>query len=53
MIKKLRLKNWKSFDDSVLYIDPLTILIGMNASGKSNVIDALIFINRIAYFKRS
>ncbi len=48
MIKKLRLKNWKSFDDSVLYIDPLTILIGMNASGKSNVIDALIFINRIA-----
>lgn len=48
MIKSIRLKNWKSYDDSVLYIDPLTILIGMNASGKSNVIDALIFINRIA-----
>jgi len=48
LIKSIRLKNWKSYDDSVLYIDPLTILIGMNASGKSNVIDALIFINRIA-----
>ena len=48
MITSIRLKNWKSYDDSVLYIDPLTILIGMNASGKSNVIDALIFINRIA-----
>lgn len=48
MIKKIRLKNWKSYEDSILYLDPLTILIGMNASGKSNVIDALIFINRIA-----
>lgn len=48
MIKSIRLKNWKSYDDSVLYIDPLTILIGMNSSGKSNVIDALVFINRIA-----
>lgn len=48
MIKKIRLKNWKSYEDSILYLDPLTILTGMNASGKSNVIDALIFINRIA-----
>ena len=48
MIKRMRLINWKSYDDSIFYIDPLTILIGMNSSGKSNVIDALIFINRIA-----
>lgn len=48
MITKLRLKNWKSFKDSTVYIDPLTILIGVNASGKSNVLDALDFLNKIS-----
>lgn len=51
MITKLRLKNWKSFKDSTLYIDPLSILIGTNASGKSNVLDALDFIRKIAAAK--
>lgn len=44
MITKLRLHNWKSFEDSTLYIDPLTFLIGTNASGKSNVLDAFEFL---------
>lgn len=48
MIKELRLKNWKSFAESTLYIDPLTILIGTNASGKSNVLDALQFLQRVS-----
>jgi len=48
MLKELRLVNWKSFRDATLYIDPLTIIIGMNASGKSNVLDALLFLQRIA-----
>lgn len=48
MIKSLTLKNWKSYEESKLYIDPLTILIGTNSSGKSNAIDALIFLSRIA-----
>jgi AAA15 family ATPase/GTPase len=48
MIKELRLKNWKSFADSTLYIDPLTILIGNNASGKSNTLDAFLFLNRVS-----
>lgn len=48
MIKSIRLINWKSYKDSTLYVDPLTILIGTNSSGKSNVIDALIFLSRIA-----
>jgi len=37
MIKELKLKNWKSFEDGTLYIDPLTILIGTNASEKSKL----------------
>lgn len=48
MIKELRLKNWKSFADATLYIDPLTLLIGTNASGKSNALDALLFLHRLA-----
>jgi len=48
VIKELRLKNWKSFEEATLYIDPLTILIGANASGKSNTLDALTFLNRIS-----
>lgn len=45
MITKLHLVNWKSFEDSILYIDPLTFLIGTNASGKSNVLDAFLFLH--------
>ena len=48
MIKSVKLKNWKSYDNSTLYIDSLMIVIGMNSSGKSNAIDALIFLSRIA-----
>ena len=51
MITKLRLINWKSFKDSTLYIDPLTILIGVNASGKSNVLDAFEFIKKVSTAK--
>ena len=48
MITSLHLEDWKSFERSTLYIDPLTVLIGTNASGKSNALDALSFLNRIA-----
>ena len=48
MIKELKLKNWKSFREGTLYIDPLTIIIGANASGKSNTLDALLFLHRVS-----
>src|SRR6266404_146894 len=48
MIKEIRLENWKSFPKATLYLDPLTILIGANASGKSNVLDALDFLSQVA-----
>ncbi|MEC4853804.1 MAG: AAA family ATPase, partial [Jaaginema sp. PMC 1079.18] len=46
MLKKLILKNWKSFRYAELPIDSLTVLIGANASGKSNAIEALDFLRR-------
>jgi len=48
MIKELKLENWKSFQQATLFVDPLTILIGTNASGKSNTLDALLFLQRTA-----
>ncbi|CDN32201.1 ABC transport protein, ATP-binding subunit [Mucinivorans hirudinis] len=48
MIKELHINNWKSFDNSILYIDPLTIIIGTNASGKSNILDAFLMLFRSA-----
>jgi predicted ATP-dependent endonuclease of OLD family len=41
MLKQLILENWKSFRYAELEIDALTILIGTNASGKSNALDGL------------
>jgi predicted ATPase len=51
MIKEVRLENWKSFPKATLYLDPITILIGTNASGKSNVLDALDLLSQIAQGK--
>ncbi len=48
MITELQLENWKSYEKSFLHIDPLTVLIGTNASGKSNALDAFVLLNRIA-----
>ena len=41
MIKEIKLINWKSFSEAVLYIDPLTVLIGSNAGGKSSSLKIL------------
>jgi predicted ATPase len=46
LLKKLILENWKSFRYAELPLDPLTVLIGTNASGKSNVVEALEFLQR-------
>ena len=48
MIKKITVENWKSFDNAVFHIDPVTILIGTNAGGKSNLLEAFLFLQRIA-----
>jgi predicted ATPase len=41
MLVSLRLRNFKSFADAQAPFGPLTLLVGANASGKSNVLDAL------------
>lgn len=48
MIRKLRLKNFKSFKDQEIELKNLNVLVGPNASGKSNLIDALMFLSELA-----
>jgi len=48
MIKKLKVKNYKSLRDVEIELDKFTVLIGPNASGKSNILDALMFLSDIA-----
>jgi predicted ATPase len=46
MITELRLENWKSFETDSLFVDSLSVLIGANASGKSNALDGFALLNR-------
>lgn len=48
MISEIQVTNFKSYRSASLPLDFLTVLIGANASGKSNVIEALRLLARIA-----
>ncbi len=48
MLKSVRIQNFKSYKDATLALSPFTVLIGANASGKSNAIEALRFLSILA-----
>lgn len=48
MLKSLHLRDFKSFRDTNLPLAPFTLLIGANASGKSNVREALRFLHGVS-----
>ena len=47
MITSLRLVNFKNFADETLRVGPFTVIVGANASGKSNIRDAFRFLHGI------
>ena len=47
MITSLRLIDFKNFTDETLRLGPFTVIIGANASGKSNIRDAFRFLHGI------
>ena len=47
MITSIRLVNFKNFADETLRVGPFTIIVGANASGKSNIRDAFRFLHGI------
>lgn len=46
MIHKVRLEGFKSFSDCILDLKPFTLLTGLNSSGKSSVIQAILMAER-------
>jgi predicted ATPase len=52
MIDRVTIGNFKSFEQAELPLAPLTLLIGANASGKSNAIEALQLLSWIASGRR-
>ena len=48
MLKRIHIKGYKSLDDVEATLEPLTVLFGANASGKSNFLDALQLLSKTA-----
>jgi len=48
VLRHLKLERFKNFRDADLALGPLTLLVGTNASGKSNLRDAFRFIHGIS-----
>ncbi|WP_198284643.1 AAA family ATPase [Beggiatoa alba] len=44
MLTEIHIKNFKSYQDQTLHLSPLTLMIGANASGKSNALEAFRFL---------
>lgn len=47
MFRELQLTNFKNFRDATLELGPFTVLVGANASGKSNLRDAFRFLHGV------
>ncbi|AZO72159.1 MAG: DUF2813 domain-containing protein [Mesorhizobium sp.] len=48
MITKIEIDGFKNFENLVLDLRPFTAIVGPNASGKSNLFDALKFLSLLA-----
>jgi predicted ATPase len=47
MLTKLRVKNYKSLEDVTIPLRPLTVFVGPNNAGKSNILDCLLFLREL------
>jgi len=48
MITKIEINGFKTFHDFKMEFSPLTVIIGANAAGKSNLFDAMLLLSRLA-----
>ncbi|MDO7884262.1 AAA family ATPase [Hymenobacter cheonanensis] len=52
MIDSIQFSNFKSYKEAILPLAPLTLLIGANASGKTNAIEAIRFLTWLSHGRR-
>ncbi len=50
MLTRVEIDGFKTFEDFSLDLRPLTAIVGPNASGKSNLFDALRFLSLLAQY---
>jgi len=48
MITNIKINGFKSFSNFEMFFTPFTVIAGVNASGKSNLFDALQLLSRLA-----
>jgi predicted ATPase len=48
MITRIEVDGFKSLRDFAMDLEPFTVLIGPNSAGKSNIVDALALLSRLA-----
>lgn len=44
MITRVQVKNYRSIEDADVQMEPMTVLVGRNGSGKSSFVDAIKFV---------
>ena len=52
MLTSFTLGNFKSYSEATLPVAPLTVLVGANAAGKSNLIEAMQLLAWLAHGRR-
>ena len=48
MLRKIKIRGYKSLIDAEVSLNPLSVLFGPNAAGKSNFLDALQLLSGMA-----
>ena len=51
-LEKVHIKNYRSLRDVELPLKPLTVIVGPNASGKSNILSGLALLNNLMVFEK-
>lgn len=46
IVKSIEVKNYKAFKDGTLYLDPFSLLIGTNSSGKSSLLKLILMLSQ-------
>lgn len=49
MLTRIEIDGFKTFDNFVLDLSPFLVVVGPNATGKSNLFDAVQLLSRLAY----
>src|SRR6266478_6267858 len=47
MIKRIRIRDFKSIREIDLELDPVTVLVGRSGTGKSNIVQAIRFLRNL------